>query len=350
MYTYYFLFCCLFLLSIGPTRNLVGRYLLGGSLLWFIAAARGEDIDRDYQGYLEYFNWVTDDIVFPIEPTFRLIANIVELSTSNPAWIFVVYATLGISIKMLAIWRLTPFRIEALLIFYSGFFFLWDMTQIRGSVAGALILLSVVAIQERRLGVFIALWVGASLFHYSALYLGFIYLFGDQRIRDRYYYIFFLAAFTIFSFAGAGGYLVNFVDIIPGEFTKAKILSYDTYNDQAYNTFNFLFLSRLLLAIYLFLNREELSKGNRYFSILLKMYFAGLLTHVALASGSGLGTRLSEFLLVVEVVLIPQLICLYRFRIFGKALVLSAGIAFMLFALHYTELLLPYNFKGGPLS
>ena len=56
-----------------------------------------------------------------------------------------------------------------------------------------------------------------------------------------------------------------------------------------------------------------------------------------------ISSRLSELLLVVEVILIPMLIHFFRERLVGYLVVTAAGLTFLTFSLHYTKLMAPYR-------
>jgi hypothetical protein len=342
MQAYYLLFLLLMLLSIGNVATSNARYALAFILLFGVASLRGEYVDNDYIGYLEYYEAVVFSDFDNVEPSFQIIARLVNFLTPNVIWLFVIYSALGLGLKWLAIDRLTEFRMAAVLIFYSWFFLLWDMTQIRVAIAGALLLLSIPAISERRAGTFLILSTLAAFFHYSAIATPILYVLGSPKFRIKSFAIVGIVICLILYSLKSGVALEGLIGVMPSQLINAKLESYASFNFEHVNTFNYVFLCRSLFAVFLFAYRDTVAKKCVYFPILLKMYILGLFIHVAFSTGSGAASRLSELFLVAEIILIPQVFNIFRSIWVGQAVVLASSLAFLLFSLHYTKLLQPY--------
>jgi hypothetical protein len=80
-----------------------------------------------------------------------------------------------------------------------------------------------------------------------------------------------------------------------------------------------------------------------YFIPLLKTYFIGLAVYLAFASIPGLGARMGEFLFVVEFLLIPMMVDVFKEKVFGYAACVVIALGFLVFGLHYTKLLHSYS-------
>jgi hypothetical protein len=341
MAVYYIVFALLALLGVGTRRTVGERYVLAGMLLFLMAALRSGDIDADYPGYLVYYDNVLYEGFVNVEPTFIAVANLIKATLDNPAYLFAFYAALGIGLKLFALNRITNLRLPTLLIYYSWFFLLWEMTQIRIAVAGAFLLLALPAIVEKRPREFIVWWLLASSFHYAAIIVGALYLLDGKTLAARRLGLLVPLAALLYL---ANFDLVVLADFAPIQLIELKIRSYETYADTDIdNIYNYVYLSRCALAYVLLLNWRTLAERNGYFIILLKIYFIGLFVHAALASIPGISSRLSELLLVVEVVLVPMLIYLFRERVAGTLVVTAAGLVFLTFSLFYTKLLKPYE-------
>lgn len=338
---YYLCFASVLALQLGTRRTAGLRYLFIGLAMFLVAALRSEQVDLDYQGYIEYYNDVLDAGFVNVEPTFILLSHFVRNIADNALLLFVVYAALGISLKLLGIAKLSRFPLASLMVYFSGFFLLWEMTQIRAAVAGGLLLLCVPYIRHRRLLPFLALWTLAVSFHYAALVVLPLYLLRPESARAWIYYLLLPVASAIYML---NVNLVELASFAPIQLIELKIQSYETYADTGVdNIYNAVYLCRCALALLLFANRDFLSRQNEYFILLLKIYFVALVIHVALASIPGISSRLSELLLVVEVILIPMLVHFFRDRVIGHMVVVFASLTFFVFSLHYTKLLLPYS-------
>ena len=338
---YYLCFASVLVLQIGTRQTALIRYLFVGVALFLIAGLRSDQVDLDYQGYVDYYNDVLDAGFVNVEPTFILLSEFVRSSVGNTVVLFIIYAALGIGLKLVGIAQLSKFPLASLLVYFSGFFLLWEMTQIRAAVAGGLLLLCVRPIRNKRLLPFLALWALAVSFHYAALILLPLYFLRADSAKGWIYYSLIPFASVLY-FANVD--LVDLASLAPVQLIELKIKSYETYADaDVDNIYNAVYLCRCALGLLLFANRDFLSRQNEYFLVLLKVYFVALFIHVALASIPGISSRLSELLLVVEVILIPMLIHLFKDRAIGHTVVALASLVFLIFSLHYTKLLMPYG-------
>jgi hypothetical protein len=344
MVVYYLVYALLLALAVGTRHTLGERYLLAGLLLFLMAALRGENVDNDYQGYLQYYEDVLYEGFVNVEPTFIGLANLVKGTLDNPAYLFIAYAALGIGLKLYALNRLTSLQMTTLLIYYSWFFLLWEMTQIRIAVAGAFLLLCIQPIHEKRPREFVAWWLLASLFHYAALIVGPLYFLNGKAMAARTFGLLVPLAALLYL---AGIDLIALAGFAPIQLVELKIRSYETYADTDIdNIYNYVYLARCALAYVMLLNWRALAQRNAYVVVLLKIYFIALFLHAALSSIPGVASRLSELLLVVEVVLVPMLLYLFRERVAGTIVVASAGLVFLTFSLFHTKLLKPYEFTA----
>lgn len=344
---YYACFAAIALCQLGTRRTVAIRLAAACFAMFLVAGFRSERVDKDYQGYIEYYGSVLDSDFANVEPTFIWLSQLVRASGDNTLLLFVIYAALGIALKMFGIFRLSRFPVASLLVYYSGFFLLWEMTQIRAAVAGGILLLCIVYIQQRKLVPFLLLCLLAVMFHLAALVFIPLFLLKPDRAHPLAYYALIPVGAVLYL---AGFDIVEVADLAPLQLIELKIRSYQTYADSDVdNIFNAVYLARCTLALLLFANRDWLSTKNEHFLLMIKMYVIALFLHVALASIPGIAGRLSELLLVVEVILIPMLVHFFRERLIGYAVVVAAGLTFLTFSLHYTELLAPYQLAGGDL-
>jgi hypothetical protein len=300
---------------------------------------RAEAVDHDYRGYLSYYESVLYQDFVNVEPTFVALAQVVKATSDNTLILFLIYAGLGIGLKLTGIVQLSRYPLSSSLIYFSGFFLLWEMTQIRAAVAGGLLLLSIRYIRERRATPYFCLTALGASFHYGALAYIPLYFLKPDRLTPWIYYLLIPVA-SVFYLKGFS--LIDLAEFAPIQLIELKIKTYETYVDVEDNIFNAVYLARCALAFLLFGNRDRLQRHNEYFLLLIKIYFVALFLHVALASIPGISSRLSELLLVVEVILIPLLVHLVRERVVGHAVVVMIALTFLTFSLHYTKLLMPY--------
>ena len=100
MWFYFLIFLLIALFSLHKTnKTKIILFIFSGVLLFFIAAFRGH-IDRDYVGYVTLYNKVSSLTTFRIEPTFLIISKIVKQVFNNVLYLFIIYALLGVSLKL----------------------------------------------------------------------------------------------------------------------------------------------------------------------------------------------------------------------------------------------------------
>jgi len=317
------------------TENIL--FVCCGILLFFIAAFRRSGLDRDYYGYIRYYSLVLHQSFSRIEPSFIKITHIVDKLFSNSLYLFIIYALLGVFLKFYAINKLTRFRLLSVLIYFSGFFLLFEMTQIRAGVAAGLLLLCIEPIKERRLGLFLFLASIAFFFHYSAIVIFPLYFLNGHKLNSKIYLILIPVAYLLYFLKFN---LISFFNLIPISLIQIKIHSYYYYASvNKINLFNYVHLFRCLLA-YLFLWKWKLiAETNDYSIILTKIYVIAIFIFVALGNIPSISSRISELLMVVEIIMIPFLTIIMKPKYLSISFVIGIGLAFLSLSLLYTKIL-----------
>lgn len=316
-------------------------FVFTGFMLFFVAAFRGAGVDRDYQGYIEYYNNVLTEGFENVEPSFILITEMVDRFFGADIYVFVIYALLGIFIKLYAINKLTSYKNLALLVYYSGFFLLHEMTQIRVGVAAGVLLLCIKPIKDRNYKEFLFFATLAFCFHYSAIIIFPLYFLSGNQSSLRKYTFLLPVALSLYALDVN---IFHVFELLQVDLITLKIRNYEAhaYLDSSINIFNAWFLSRCLMAYLLYWGSDELVRQNEYFVILLKIYFVGLFVFLAFASVPGISSRASELLFIVEIILIPSLVGLVKERVFAQFMVIGISLASLSFFLLASELLGPY--------
>lgn len=317
-----------------------------GIMLFSVAAFRCSTLDKDYLGYVDYYDKILFESFSVVEPTFILIVHLVDRLFSNSLFLFIIYAFIGVFLKFYAINVLTRFRLLSVLIYFSSFYLLHEMTQIRVGIAAGLLLLCVKPIKEKKLGKFIILAALAFLFHYSAIIIFPLFFLTGDKLSTKLYMTLIPASYLIYY---TNINLLRLAELINIPLIQVKISSYISAAslDNEINIFNYLHLSRCLLA-YLFLYKWDfLIKNNEYVVILIKIYCIAIFVFIAFAFVPGVSSRASELLMVVEIVLIPMLLTIFRQKRIALLVVIAIGFVSLSFSLFYTKLLTGYSLCFG---
>lgn len=314
-------------------------YVAVGVVLVVIAAIRPEGMDRDYSEYVSHFN--NYDTIVMLEPTFKAIAWFAHsFLGSNQLFLFAIYATLGVGLKLIAIRELSNVALLSVAIYISQFFILHEMTQIRAGVASALLLLTIKPLYERNWRRFLLLALCATAFHFSGVILFALWFIAPNR-RLKIYMLFIPMAIAL-SLLG-----VDILGLIPIPYLSAKIELYQNireYTDSIHNQinlFNSIYLLRIGLCCLLFWAAPTLSKHNRYYTLLLKIYTLSLAALPLFAPLPVVAYRVYELLGVVEIILIPTLVDLIRPKKFAYLTVVGYGFCQLLLSIFYNKLLIP---------
>lgn len=152
-------------------------FFYGSSFLFIIALVlvsiagfKKIGLDRDSINYSQFiisasFN---DSLsLFKMEPLFWLIVEASKLLFSDPVrGTFVIFAILGVSLKLYAIKKISPFPVLSVLVYICFYFILHEMTQIRAGVATAIFLIAIPDIVNKNARGFFLKTALATSFYY----------------------------------------------------------------------------------------------------------------------------------------------------------------------------------------
>lgn len=302
-----------------------------------IAGLRAPGCDKDSLAYLTVFNQESVNIL--VEKSFYLISSLVKFCC-GPDFFFVLflYAFIGVSAKFLAIRQLTELWMLASAIYISNFFLLQEMTQIRIGIATGMLLLCIKPLYERRWKSFLLFAGIGTVFHYAALVV-LPFWFLNIKSFNKYLYATVLILAYCFFFAGFS--ITELLNYIPVDYIKEKLaLNLEaTKNELAINPFTIFQSLRLLIAGILFWKLERIVTFNKYVPLLLKIYVFGIASFLLFTDVPTFTLRISEFLEVVEIILIPSLVYAFKDRRIGIWLPISIAVFFIGMNLFYSELI-----------
>ena len=113
-----------------------------------ILAVLSHNYSVDYGNHVAMYNEAVAGIL-KHEISYYLLARFVDLFSGTPFLLFLLYAVMGVTVKYKALSQLTEFLFPSLLIYFSYFFILHDVTQIRAGVSSAFVLMSITALPDR---------------------------------------------------------------------------------------------------------------------------------------------------------------------------------------------------------
>lgn len=313
-------------------------FCLLGLFLICIAGFRGEGIDRDFKGYIGFFNNI-DNVKGPllIEPSFIIIAWVIKnFFCANILILFLVYAALGVGIKLYGIKDLSSFWLLSLLIYFSYSFTLHEMTQIRAGVASGFLLLSIRPLYERNFHHFFFFALLAFFFHYSAILIFPLWFLKSNKIQKYLYLAVIPCAYFVHFFLSMD--VFSLVDIIPFDPIHKKLLAYRFDNMGYLNVFNSWQLIRVAISFFFIWKADTIFLENKYGYLLIKIYVISTCSYVLLAFNPSFAGRIGDLFAIVDIIALPFIIYTIRQKMLAKGIVAFISFSYLYLNLFYNKI------------
>jgi hypothetical protein len=336
MWPFYFIFFAICFLAFVDTKPHKTTYLFLFGLLVVFAGFRG-NIGNDYEMYIAIYNDTVGN-KFLVEPSFLTIANIVNYLFDNVIYVFIIYAILGVGVTLLAIKKISEFQLFSILIYFSYFFLLHEMTQIRAGVATGFFLLSIPAIKNQKLIQFLVLIGIGTFFHYSLLIVLPFYFLGTKKINFWFYLLIPFAYILYYTHTS----ITSLVQFISYEHIATKFELYENTRGEQINVFNSILLLKIFIIGIFLWKHKYLQSTNEYSVLFIKLSILSTFFFVALADIPAFGFRISDIFGIIDCLMLPFLIYLFKNRLVGKLLVVFIALINISILLFYVKLFDPY--------
>lgn len=322
--------------------------LFFGVVLVLLAGFRGEGVSKDYHVYKAYFNEASSYSEYFSntfrEPSFIFIPVTLKKLGIYSEWsVFTTFAIIGVLINFIAIYKFSPYPAISILVFYSNYFVLHEMTQIRVGIACGFLLFSLEHVKNRNIVKFLIFILLGTFFHYTALIFIPVYFLNTQRISKVFYFML-LSASILLAIVNFGVqkllYLFNF-----GMLQLKLDLYIGAHSDgtfQGINIFNALILINIIMGVFILLKIKVISTTEKYAILFIKLHFISLILFYMFSSLVVFAWRFSELFGIAQFVLFPMAIHSFKEKWAGQLLlILVAAIMFYL-NVFYSNLLNPY--------
>jgi len=356
IYFIYFIFLAVIAVEyeLNPFKSNGLLIFLVVSLALF-AGLRGQNVSRDYLPYQYAFdtihNFIGDDPstnFSAYEPGFIIIVLLIKFffiqNYGVAIMLFFAFASVAIKIFVIDRFSINPYLV--ILLYFSHYFIIHEMTQIRIGFASAIFLFSLIFYFKNNYKAYVAMILLATMFHYSALgYL--ILLLFNKTTFNRYTYTGLLIlsiflAFVKLPLFNLVGSLFSAVDDSGKLGSYASIIEYNLADDV--KVLNVINLTKIFCSVYLMylIPKIELLKDKRLI-FFLKCNILSIFT-LSLFSGVPLiAFRISELFGVISMF---NYAYLAKYLPFSKyniwVVIIIAGLIFYLTAIH-GGLLNPYE-------
>jgi hypothetical protein len=332
--------------------------VLTGILLILFAGLRADDIDKDYENYLDAFNLVLNpsdyfkhfqDWIF-FEPMYYLIPSFFKTYTSityYTLFTFLLFAIAGVTIKFFAIARLTNLFFLALFCYFCHFYLLHEMTQIRQGIASGVLLLIIPLTMRRKYIRCVLLILVASLFHYSSLFLFLIFPLNKTDQKTKLYTIILVTTFVL-AFVNTSFFMTVFqFNLGPLTVrTQAAVGFIEAGVFTEINKLNIFFLTNFFISAVFLYYSKLIQTQNSYAVLLIKLQILGLLFFQIFSAIPTIAFRINDLLGIVSIITLPFFTYIFKNRWIGISVTISISISFFLVNLYYGKLLNGYHLNA----
>jgi len=317
-------------------------FLFASLYLIAFAGLRNHGVGADDFSYYDMFmyeapnlfEWLFGSYVYDIkelymEPGYVFLNSFLRVFTDEYIVLFLTVAFLSVGIASYNYHRYSKYVFLALLLFFVHTYLYRDMNQIRAGVAAAIGLFLIAQIHNREhLKVFFTLFI-MSLFHIASVALIFAYFMSFIRVTRKRV----LLAYSLALLLGIIGISQIIINVVPGGgFLAMKLYSYTTNTRyvSAVSLFDITNIKNSMILFMILLFWTRLEKVVPYFHTFVLFYLMAVSIRIAFWDLGVLAARISTFFGIVEVILIPYFIYLFR----QKALITSLIILYAFLMLY----------------
>jgi len=300
-----------------------------GILLVLIAGLRPIGIDHDSLSYISVLHVSLSQANFiDKEPTFWIINEINKvLFGGSEQTFFLIFAIIGVSLKLYVIRQYSVTPILSLLTYVSMFFILQEMTQIRAGVAIGFVFLALHDLERKRNISFVTKILIATLFHYSAIVMFMLYFLSRNKINSFFYFSLPLVG-LFFSYTNVMlEIMYQSVSILP-DFLSAKIHIYLSLMEQGkikqvnpVNIGNLFLLCIYYLNLYIATNKQNFEVKEGYYLLCIKLLGFGFFILFSFSFLEVFAYRMANYLFFSLVFLLPIIAQYFRQKILFIALI-----------------------------
>lgn len=314
-------------------------YILMGFVMVLIAGLREIGLDPDSENYEYSFqHYYQSSEMGMVEPSFTLISAVLNVFTDNVHLLFLVYAFLGVTIKLYAFKKNLQCIFVPLMLYISFYFVLHEMTQIRAGVVSALFLLAVYHIAKKEKRKALLLIIVGSFFHYSSLALLPTLVFGNKDFKRKgSILIALLIPLSYLIYFGGISMLLNTDIPLVGN----KLAIYQQAMEKGkmtvnINVFDPVHLVSVMLFYYTLYFRKTITAFNENYNVVIKIVAIGLFLHTSLAFLPVLALRISQLYCIVNIFLFSGIVYTFKQKWMGITVLVLLSIFQMYLALpHY---------------
>lgn len=303
-----------------------------GLTLILLAGLKPIGIDRDSFNYVNMIKAsINYEDLYLREPAFNVIQILNNLVfNKNTTTFFLVFAILGVSLKLKAILRSSLYPFLSLAVYIFFYYILHDFTQIRVGVASALFLLALNdRVNDRKRSSLIKIFA-AICFHYSAILALVIFIVNPNRLNKIFYLM--LPVIGIIATLVLNANVLSYAAQYLPAFLSLKINAYlDIQENEALNqinVFNFYYSALFIIycSVIVFIGDNINTRDILY----LKVLGLGLFCFYSMSFIPVMAFRISEFYCIVIIILFANLASYFKQPYIYKLCIITFGLGYFI--------------------
>ncbi len=328
-------------------------FILSVLMLVLFAGFRQAGVGADDWNYVDKFlavpdlsYWITGEFRYTfdetwMEPAYILLGSFVRIFTDEYVFLFTTVALFSVGLASYNYYRYTKFVFLVLVLFFVHTYLYRDINQIRSAVAASIGLFLISQIYNREHFKAIITISLAGLFHMASLSLALVYLLSFFKVtRKRLVYGYFIALFL--GLIGISSVLLAILPNLGHVTTKLVDYANSGYADSV-SLFDITNIKNSFIFFILIYYWHYLVKKVRYFETMMLFYFLAVTWRIAFNDFGIFAARIATFFGVVEVLLVPALLYLFRQKLMVTLIILLYAFLTLYLNLFVKEGRYPYE-------
>jgi len=347
--------CLVFLITafLAYLEDYLGKYKLPlyigiAVTLIIISATRMVGIDPDSENYANSFMTIASggqDML--VEYSFVILSQFVSLFSNDVHYLFLIYATLGVTLKFIAFRQLSNSWFLPVLMYLGYFFVYHECMQMRTGILSGMLLLAIKPWSEgNKFRAFFYILIGL-FFHYSALMLIPLLFLTNKRI-SYYWNIFWMLLIPlgyILYFGGFSYFLNTSTDLF---YIGDKLAAYQNEEERGtttlfVNVFSPLLIFTTFLYYYLLYFRDTITDNSKYAPLMTKILGIGIFAYTALGTFPALSLRVNLLLRIVSIILYANICHTIRPKWAGIAIAVLIAFIYLNYAVPSISFVIFWN-------
>ncbi|XOD68508.1 MAG: EpsG family protein [Flavobacteriales bacterium AspAUS03] len=299
-------------------------------VLIFISGFRYE-VGSDYSSYKNAFFIIQNTNKPGVEWGYHYLNKIFASFQNGFIGVFFTIAFFAILSKAIAIFKYSHYPILVLLLYYVIYYFNGDSGQIRQNLAMGICLYATQYIFEKRFFKFLFAIILATSFHNTAIIFIFSYFIGNiKKISKNALFLSFLIVMGL-SFTDVKYIFKPIIEYFSVfDLDKKYMLYVDSKKYGQRYDFTYGDVTRVIFFFLFTININKMIKENKNIQLFFLLYMVSIFLYFLFRSNVIFAVRLGLYYKIFEILMIPELIYLYRKNIRVKLTYTSIALVYVI--------------------